>query len=263
MHVRALFFALALSSTAHAGAWTLPAGDGLFIAQASYFSSDRYFDADGNRQRQPTFRKYELQPYAEYGVKDWLTVGGSAYAQRVSQSDNDNYGLADTELFARVRLWQPENAVLSIQPLVKLPSRFGESGLPRGGSRSTDMELNLLYGTAGTYWGMPYYTDMRVGYRTRSRDLSPQWRTDLAIGVMVSEHWQIIPALRSVIATDAPENITFREDGEQDYDLAKAELTVAYHLGAKRWVQATAFDHVAGIQTGAGRGFALGFAQRF
>lgn len=263
MNLRACCLALLISTTAYAGAWTLPKGDGLAITQATYFSSDQYFNVDGTTIDQPTFKKYELQPYAEYGVKNWLTVGGSTYLQRVSQMGDDNYGVADTELFARFRLWQPEHGVFSVQPMIKLPSRFGESGLPRGGSRSTDLELNLLYGTAGQRWGLPYYTDMRVGYRTRSRDLNAQWRADIAVGINLTDQWQIIPAFRSVIATQYDESMLFREDGEQDYDLAKAELTVAYHLDEKRWLQATAYDHIAGAQTGAGRGLSIGFARRF
>lgn len=252
-----------LAADAHAGAWTLPRGDGLAIAQATYFQSDSYFDADGTTIDQASFRKAELQPYLEYGLRDWLTLGGSTYLQRVDQSANDNYGIADSELFARIRVWQPKGAVLSLQPLFKLPSYFGESGLPRGGSRSTDAELNLLYGTSGTRWGFPYYTDMRVGYRVRGRGLQPQWRTDIALGVMLSDHWQVIPAFRGVAAAKYDENSIFRQDGEQDYDLAKAELTVAYHVDERRWVYGTLYDHVAGAFTGTGTGVSFGFARRF
>lgn len=248
---------------AYAGAWTQEKGAGLLIGQVTYFSSDQYYDLDGTTIDQPSFRKYELQPYAEYGLKDWLTVGGSAYLQRVSQAGDDNYGLGDPELFARARLWQSADEVVAVQPLLKLPSYFGESGLPRGGSRSVDTELSLLYGRSGTQWGLPYYTDMRLGYRTRTRDLNPQWRVDVAMGVMLTEHWQIIPAFRSVVATKYNDNAPFREDGEQDYDLAKLELTSAYHFSDTQWLQATVFDHIAGAQTGAGRGFSLGIAQRF
>jgi len=191
-------------------------------------------------------------------------VGGSAYLQRVSQSDNDNYGIGDPELFARLRVWTTEkNEVFSIQPLIKLPSMFGESGTPRGGSRSIDGELSLLYGASDTIFGFPYYTDYRVGYRMRTRDLNPQWRVDLAAGLMVTDDIQIIPALRSVIATKYNDSTGFSENGEQDYDLAKIELTAAYHLDKSHWVQATLFDHVAGAQTGAGRGISIGFAERF
>lgn len=256
-------FPFLFAQSALAGAWTQAEGKGLFIGQATYFASDKFFDQDGQEQRQPTFRKFELQPYVEYGVKDWLTVGGSTYLQRVNQSDDDNWGIADTELFARLRLWKGETRVISIQPLIKLPSEFSEGGTPRGGSRAVDAELSLLYGRSMKIFKKNGYTDMRVGYRVRGRGLNPQWRVDAAAGIFVTEDIQLIPAFRSVVTTKYDETGGFREDGEQDYDLAKAELTAAYHLNERGWMQLTYFEHIAGAFTGAGRGVSLGYAEAF
>ena len=256
---------LALVSThAHAGAWTQPRGEGLFIAQATYFESDHFFDADGERVAQPAFRKAELQPYAEYGVRDWLTVGGSAAVQRVTQAGDGNQGIGDPELFARLRLHQSRKGdVLSIQPVIKLPSRYTRDRLPRGGSRSTDLELSVLYGSNWKLFGFTGFTDSRVGYRVRSRGLNAQYRVDQSFGVNLTEHFLLIPAVRSVITTRYDDTATFREDGEQDYDLAKAELTALYKFDDKRWVHATYFDHIAGAFTGDGRGVTIGYAERF
>ncbi len=258
--VHSIFF----SVQAHAGAWTQPKGEGLFIAQATYFSSDHYFDFDGYRVKQPTFRKAELQPYAEYGLRDWLTIGGSAYMQYVKQAGDGNQGLGDPELFARIRLHTWENGdVLSIQPLVKLPSYYTHDRQPRGGSRSTDGELSVLYGTNWEYFGITGYTDTRAGYRMRSRGLNAQYRIDQAIGINITDHFLLIPAVRSIITTEYDDTAAFSEDGEQDYDLAKAEITALYKFDEKRWVHATYFDHIAGAFTGDGRGITIGYAEQF
>ena len=251
------------AQAAYAGAWTQPKGDGLFIAQATYFTSDAFFDENAIKVAQPRFSKYELQPYAEYGLRDWLTIGGSAYLQSIHQAGNSNIGIGDPELFARLRLWQGMKDVFAIQPLVKLPSLYAHSGTPRGGSRSTDAELSLLYGRNMHILSERDYVDLRVGYRVRGKGLNPQWRVDAALGIHLSESWQVIPAFRGVTAVDYNEYAVFSENAEQDYDLAKAEVTIAYSLDENRWLQATAFDHVAGALTGAGRGFSVGFAQRF
>lgn len=255
---------IVVSVQAHAGAWTQPKGEGLFIAQATYFGSDHYFDFDGQRVKQPTFRKAELQPYAEYGLRDWLTVGGSAYVQHVEQDGDGNQGLGDPELFARIRLKTWENGdVLAIQPLVKLPSYYTHDRQPRGGSRSTDGELSLLYGANWEYFGLTGYTDTRVGYRIRSRGLNGQYRIDQAVGINITDNFLLIPAVRSIITTEYDDTAAFSENGEQDYDLAKAEVTALYKLDDQRWVHATAFDHLAGAFTGDGRGFTIGYAERF
>lgn len=258
--VLSLFF----SVQAHAGAWTQAEGEGLFIAQATYFSSDHFFDFDGLRVKQSTFRKAELQPYAEYGLRDWLTIGGSAYVQYMAQAGDDNQGIGDPELFARVRLKTWENGdVLSIQPLVKLPSYYMKDNLPRGGSRSIDGELALLYGSSWNYFGITGYTDTKFAYRMRSRGLKPQYRVDQAIGINITDDFLLIPAVRSVITTEYDDTAAFSQDGEQDYDLAKAEVTALYKFDEKRWVHATYFDHIAGAFTGDGRGITIGYAERF
>lgn len=253
-----------LSAQAHAGAWTQPRGDGLFIGQASYFTSHHYFDDTGEKVRQPGFRKFELQPYAEYGVREWLTVGGSAFVHSVDQSGRYNAGIGDPELFARLRLFEFDNGdVLSIQPLVKLPSYYVDDNTPRGGSRSTDFELSALYGYNWQLLGLTGYSDTRMGYRVRGRGLNPQYRFDQAWGINITDNFLLIPAVRSIITTKYDDTATFREDGEQDYDLAKIELTALYKYDTKRWVHATVFDHVAGAFTGDGRGIAIGFAEPF
>lgn len=259
----AFFVMVVTASTAYAGAWLQPKGQGLAIAQATYYGTSAYFDDRGSMNSQPRFSKLELQPYVEYGLFNALTVGGSAYVQRVEQSHTDNYGIADPEIFARARLWHNENQVLSIQPLVKSSSYFTKGRPPNGGSRSTDAELSLLYGRGLPIFTARDYLDVRVGYRVRNHGLSDQVRLDITNGIKLNEKWEITPALRAVIATDVQDVITYRESGDQDYSVLKAEVSGIYHLNEKQWLQAGLFKHVAGVQTGAGYGASIGFAQRF
>jgi hypothetical protein len=252
------------SHSALAGAWLMPKGDGLAITQLTYFSSDAYWDVAGERTSQDTFKKWEIQPYVEYGLTDKITIGGSGYLQRVGQSGKDNTGVADPEFFLRSRLWYNDREVLSIQPLIKLPSRFHHNDrVPRGGSKSSDAELSLLYGKSLDIFSNRDYLDMRIGYRLRDRGLEPQYKADIALGVSPWERWQFIPAIRVVQAEMIDDNQAFSQTGDLDYDLLKAELTVAYRLDDGGWIQATYFDHMEGSQTGDGNGIALGYAVRF
>lgn len=259
----ALLPLLAAPSAAFAGAWLQPKGDGLLITQATYYSTDTYFDANGDAQSQPTYRKYELQPYAEYGVTDWLTIGGSAYAQSVAQSGGSNRGSADPELFAKLHVWSDEKQTIALQPLVKLRSIFSSDNNPRGGSRSTDAELSLLYGRSMPLLTPRDYVDVRLGYRTRNHGLSDQIRTDAVAGIKLTDSFEIAPALRSVMSVKPTDVATYSENGDLDYHVIKAEVSAIYHLDATQWLQAGLFKHVAGMQTGDGYGFTLGYAQRF
>lgn len=252
------------SPAAHAGAWLMSEGKGLAITQFTHFSSDSYWDTAGDSQPQARYTKWEIQPYAEYGLTSKVTVGGTAYLQRAEQSNDINKGIADPEFFARMRLWQHGSHLVSIQPIIKLPSYFehNESN-PRGGSKSTDAELSLLYGTNLNLLSDHDYADVRIGYRYRSRGLEAQYKADAALGISPWENWQLIPALRYVKAADISSGAAFSQNGDLDYDLLKAELTVMHTLPSGNWIHATYFDHVSGMQTGDGKGVSLGYAVRF
>lgn len=263
LRILSCLFSLFIACHAHAGAWLQPEGKGLLIMQGSYYRASHFYDTDGNSQRQPRFTKYEFQPYGEYGVTNWLTLGGSAYVQRVHQSSNGNFGLADPEFFARTELWQSGSQHLSLQPLVKLRSHFRDGESPRGGSRSTDVELSLLYGRNFNLIDDRDYLDSRLGYRVRGSNRSPEWRADAALGFGVADNIQIVPTLRAVVATDLTEAATFSENGDLDATYVKAEVTGLYHLDSMQWLQGSLSRTVAGTQAGNGYGLSFGYARRF
>lgn len=252
------------ASLAHAGAWLQPRGSGQFISQGTYYSNDQFFDRDGDTQPQSRFSKYELQPYVEYGLRDNLTVGGTFFVPLTRQSGNEKLGIADPEFFARTLLWHDNVQRISLQPLIKFASIYRNTNTtPRSGSKSSDAELSLLYGRNLNLISSRDYLDTRIGYRARSGDLHNQVRVDAALGLQPHPDWYIIPAVRGVIATHLPEGEPFRENGDLDSDLLRAELGIAYDLSALRRLQVTAFTHAAGRQTGAGFGITTGFTQQF
>jgi hypothetical protein len=107
------------------------------------------------------------------------------------------------------------------------------------------------------------YVDVRVGYRTRNHGLSDQLRFDLATGIKWNEKFEITPALRGIIATNAADASTYSENGDLDYSVLKAEISGIYHLNDAQWLQAGLFKPIVGVQTGAGYGISIGFAQQF
>jgi len=254
--------ALGLPMVAHAGAWIQPKGQGLAIAQTTFYTTSHYFDVDGQKQSQLRFTKYELQPYLEYGLTDSITLGGSAYLDTVVQANEEHRGITDPQFFLRGRVYHDDRQVVSIEPLIKLPSHFSESTPPQGGSKSTDLELSLRYGRSQPLLTPHDYTDFRLGYRQRSLGLSDQLLIDAAVGIKYTA-WEFTPALRATLATSSPDTVTFSENGELDYSLLKAEFGVLYHLNSDQALQATLFNHVSGVQTGSGYGISLALAQRF
>ena len=251
------------TGSAHAGAWLQEKGSGEFIAQASYFTSDAYFNGKGDSVGQPRYNQYAIQPYLEYGLLENLTVGGSAALQRDTQSGAINSGVADPQIFARSVLWRDATQLVSLQPLVKFASDFEHMSAPRGGSKSTDAELSVLYGRNLNLLSPRDYFDSSVGYRYRSGSLDNQIHADAALGLEVAPRWQVIPAIRTVLSTHLQPSTSFSEDGDQDYDLLKLELGAMYHVTDSRAWGLTLFDHVTGRQTGNGEGAMLQLAQKF
>lgn len=261
--VTAIVSLLLSASSAQAGAWLQPQGHGQFISQATYFTSDKYYDRNGRAVDQARYNKYEFMPYVEYGALRNLTIGGTGSLQYDTQSSRDNYGLADPELFARTSLYRDDRQVLSIQPLVKFKSAFDNKGSPRGGSDSTDLELSLLYGRNLNLISPRDYLDLDAGYRYRSTYLNDQYHANAALGLYVAPRVQVIPAVRTTIAAKRPSNATFSQNGNQDYSLLKLELTGRYAITENNAVGVTVFNHVEGRQTGNGTGVTLSFAKQF
>lgn len=260
---RFLLILVALPSTAFAGAWLQPQGSGFAAVQFNTLRSDEFFDDAGTRQDQNRFSKHEINLYAEYGYTDWLTVGANLFVNRASQGDDSNIGLADSEFFARMKLAEYEGFVASIQPLVKLPSLHETRDAPRAGSQSFDTELSLLVSGNLPLISDRDYIDTRIGYRERSRHLKGQYRIDIAYGLGLSESVTLIPAYRSILAQQIDDDATFREDGEQDFDLHKIELGLTWQYAPGEYVLASVYSHIAGSFSGAGEGITLGLGWQF
>lgn len=259
----AFLVALTFHSAAHAGAWLQPEGKGQYITQVTYYSNDEFFDTNSQRIDQPRFSKYEIQPYLEYGLTKRVTIGATGFVQHVSQSGESNNGLADPEFFARTELWGTETKHLSIQPLVKFSSYFESEGPPRGGSRSTDFELSLLYGQNLHILDARDYLDVRAGYRLRANQLNDQYRADAALGLNLTDKWLLVPAMRATVSSHIDESTVFAENGEQDYNLLKVELGAHYRLAPDKLLGLNAFNHVYGTQIGNGMGLTLSYLQGF
>ena len=262
----AFILLLALPLPALAGAWTLPQDRWEVNLSGFIYRTDEFFDASGERRSQQEFRKYELHPFVEYGYSDELTLGFKTFLHRVEQdgaSISGNYGIADTELFARYQFYKNDSAVLSVQPLLKLPSYYHEDTLPKGGSEEGDGEMRLLGGYSFPLWGQYHYINAEAAYRYRAGSLRDQWRADISLGMRITDTILIIPTLYATFSTDLPSNPTFRQDGQQDYDLIKLELNSMIDVTDQLYLSGGLFTHLDGRNSGGGEGLRLGVGYRF
>ena len=281
-----LYFALLLIAPplpALAGAWLMPKGETLAILNTTYFESDQFFDANGDKQDQNTFTKYELNAYAEHGMTEDWTVCINLFLSTLDQDVEENaflqtpdgpqqfrvlvgqgnIGFTDPELFARYRLYQDDDYVFSLEPVIKFPSVHAEGLVPKGGGEQFDFELAALGAMNFQLGGRYHFADLRLAYRHRGDELEDQLIAELQLGLRLTDSFMLIPGVFLTESTDLPTDQQFAFDGRNDFDLLKLELTGWYDLSPQHFVRASAFAHVDGKNTGDGEGVTIGYGWRF
>lgn len=256
-------FGVLTALPAFGGAWLQPSGSAQLISTLTYYTTQEYFTADGSVSRQPRFTKLEESVYAEYGWSDTLTAGGNIGLQYLQQERGSlgretAAGMGNTELFLRFPLWKDDVSILSLQPMVYLPSPQGGAGIAPG-STHTDYELRLLF---GHNFGEGFM-DTQLGYRMRTGNAADEMRWDITAGVDISEDLMLLSQLFTVFSVrkDAGQGVNVANP--QDYDLIKLQLSGVVKLDDTISVQAGVFKPVWGKNTGAGEGMMLSLWVKF
>lgn len=256
------FFLLALillPSVADAGAWVQPSGHGQLIHTSSLYWTGESFDAHGARQENPGFRKFETNPYFEYGLNEKWTLGTSVFLHYLYQEEAaygeaySNYGAGNSEAFARYQILQENGFVLAAQPLVALPAHYRQKEAPTAGRPNWDGELALLAGYGFTWRGLDHYVDAKAAYRHRLGVLQDQWRFSATLGLGLTSSLQLIPELNWTQRLREGEG-AISVAGQNDYDLLKAQLSLVWKVNERHALQLGGFRHMAGKDTGAGGG---------
>lgn len=253
---------------AHAGAWLQPEGKGQLINSLVYYRSDTYVDPDGDKFDQDTFSKTELNPYGEYGLTENATVGFNAFLQYFSQSPEDalptvpTLRMGDTfgvelELFSRHMLWQQDNLVLSVQPLVKLPTLYVGKDDRTTQATPFDVQLGFTGGYSKNFFGCDNFAELGLAYRHRFGDPSDQIRLNAKFGTHLNEDWMAILEASGIFSVAEPSTPAFTALGEDDIDLGKVSASLVYNLTDTVALSAGGFYHPYARNTGQGGGAIL------
>lgn len=263
----ALWYLASGCVAAHAGAWTQAKGKGQFILTQSAYGTDHYYNNQKKTRPQLPYRKYELNPYLEYGVWDGITLGGNVSLQHVRQRLADgsqhSQGIGDSEFFARLRLLEQNGFAVSAEPLVKLPSPSSPDTTPKLGASRPDAGLGLSagYGFGGS--GRPHFADLYLGYRWRLGDPRDQMRMTATFGYSLTPRWMVMPQIFVTKRRNSPKTSAITLSSGDDYDLGKAQLSALYRMNEKTSLQGGVFLHAAGKNTGAGGGLLISVWRNF
>ncbi len=244
---------------AQASGWAQKSGKWLVIQNNSFYYNNRYFDESGkNKSLGGYYRKYELNPYFEYGVTDEITVGANLFASRAEQQNSSgyfsNYGVGDSEIFSRFRLWQSGGFSFSTEAMVKLKSFTNEQKQPQIGSKNYDIGGGLSGGYGFSAYGENHFVNVDAGYRHRYGAPHDQLKFAVTAGVSLNKKWQIIPQVFVTSSTGKPQQALFTQSSSDDYNLTKLQISALYKVSSELSLQAGVFKDIAGRNVGDGRG---------
>lgn len=263
--VRAAFvawmFAAVPLSDAAAGAFTLEPGETKMFLTGVFNAGDHYFDSDGRLRKRETYRKYDLQLYAEHGLKDGLTAFGSAGLQRIRAKDGamfEREGLGRTELGLRQRVFERDGWIVSVQGSAVIAGAKEGPSIAVVGETDDQLDGRLLFAKSFEVLGKPSFLDLASGYRLRGGDPADEVRLDATIGIRVAPRWLLMAQSFNTIGTGAwSGRYRLRQR------IYKAQASAIFDL-TERWsLIGAAFVTPAGEDALDERGATLGVGLRF
>ncbi len=257
-----------LSSNAYSAAWLQKSGDWQVISNFNYYSTSSYFNSDGDSLPQKKFIKGEVNPYIEYGLTDKLTVGISPSFQYLLQNDSadksqNNYGLADSEVFLRKKIWNDYSSVLSLQGLVKIPGPYSTGQIPTLGLKQYDVEARILYGKNLLINYYKPYINLEVAYRKRMEEPSDEFRFDTSVGLNLTDNYMILGQVFNVYSLGDIGNQKFITVNSFDYSLSKVQLSAVKKLSERLSLQLGVYKNIWGRNTGKGGGILVSLWKKF
>lgn len=261
-----LFFAIILlPALAHAGAWTQKRDKMETITGASYYRAHDYYNNAGRQLPQQRYDKLEITSYTEYGLRDYLTLGGRSGVAGVRQKaggfTSRSIESSDTEAFARIRLWNDDLSVFSVQPTLYTPATSRDTNQTNTGGRKFSMGMKSSYGRNYRLLDKWHYADVSAEYVQRLGKESNQLKFEATTGLNIDRHWQVMPQLfvtRNLGGMKDPRTL---RNPPNDYDLTKISLTGQYRFNRTNALQLSAFKHVDGKNTGAGSGIGINYVR--
>ncbi|MGI8570133.1 MAG: hypothetical protein ACR2KT_14285 [Methylocella sp.] len=146
------------TEAARGGAWLLPPGDGQVIADTFFYA----FNAQGHLIPVPSYKKFELGTYMEYGLTSRLTlVAAPSYDSIRNPPPGQSYnGLGESEIAARVGLYRSDASVVSFQAGLRSPGgSFADSLGPFGVRRAASLDLRGMAGHNVVVAGMEGFVE--------------------------------------------------------------------------------------------------------
>lgn len=175
------------ASDATAGGWPQPVGKWQVIVPVSSTKANARYGVTGAKRSASKYRKWEVAPYAEYGLLQSLTL----INEWAFTSDDTNYrgdhfktqGFSRLKLGARLCLGTWEETTFSLQDLVTLHGTTSGDNPSTPRSGDVDEEVAIVMARASTLLGMEAFSVQEIGWTTSTSPAPDLIRADVTVGV--------------------------------------------------------------------------------
>jgi hypothetical protein len=238
-------------------AWTRPQGSLLVLAPVSYTVADKAFDDSGNRVDRLRFKMVEFSPLIEYGVTDSFTAGIQPKYRQVSVDTGNgtatNSGLAETDLIARQRLWNRDQAAFSVQGTVKVPINPDEDHEAALGRDQVDAEVKFMYGNRRPAGAGRIFYNGEMGFRKRFEGPDDELSINAFIGWTPGGAWSFIARSANTFGIGNDDENGDVLTAGPSYTRHDAQLMASYRLPNAMSVVGGVSTTYAGENVGVGR----------
>ncbi len=185
------------ATTASAGAWTQPKGQGQVIVKYDAMRADSGFDPAGETQPLGVDRTDRTAGlFAEYGVNDRLTLQLKADWQQGKDAFVDYDGRGPIEVGATWQVWRDDHNAVSLYGGYALAGEGRNAGYAAPGVGEHDWEARLSVGRSlgavGGRWGMDRsFVEVQAARRVRD-GLPHETRVDATIGGRIGRDWLVL-----------------------------------------------------------------------
>ena len=254
--VVSLYF-LQFSSSAYAGAWNLPPGQGQIISTYDYSEASSAFTDLAVEDLSLSFVKNEGRVFYEHGLTKKVTFVGNGAHQTVRfsglQSDINFSDFADIELGLRYQLTRREGLATSIQASYIIGGGPPESILDLNGPQDS-VELRGLWGHSKEFKNASIFLDVQGALRSENFSNIDEWHSDLTLGYKRGEKYLLLGQLfHASLDGEAQDGFTVPRQRR-----VKLKLSAAYEYKKNRLVQLGVQETIAGRNTVRERGVSLG-----
>ncbi len=257
----AFLIPLAGARVVMAGAWGQKKGNLFLSLQSYYYASSKYYDENGHlRRRGGTFKKWEFNPYLEWGMTnrdtltlnifyDWLSDDASGHSKETN-------GFADIEAGWQRKIFRSTHHVLSLQGLLIIPTGYDVKDDPRLGYDCWGAEVGILHGWSFKMFNRDGFIDSGIGYRRYFGYPSSQIRPKITLGWNPFKKVQILMEgkLEYGLKDGSMRQLGPNLIAQPNYRLLKATFGLNFQLDRRCSLVIAVYRHVWGEMTGAGGG---------